>query len=224
MPARRAAWLAHSNALRAGFVLRRRIAMPATASSCAALEAGGSGIGSSPASTSSASSRRPISSRRRTLRWPACAAFSRSPCFSSVARAASKILAGQPRSRETSAISASATTHLARATASFGPKPRAARRSSVLARSRSPSCAIAMPRSASAGGSSRKATRSSAPSGSPAASASAAAVISESIQIPSHLLLPPQALPRHNVSHGRQPAKGVDAVAIVDDNIRIGKP
>ena len=33
----------------------------------------------------------------------------------------------------------------------------AARRSSVLARARSPSCAIAMPRSASAGGSSRKA-------------------------------------------------------------------
>src|SRR5580765_1714484 len=48
-----------------------------------------------------------------------------------------------------------------------------------------------MPRSASAGGSSRRATRFSAPSGSPAASARAAAVISESIGIPSHLSLPP---------------------------------
>ena len=60
--------------------------------------------------------------------------------------------AGQPRSRETKAISASATTQRARATASFGPKARAARRSSVRARPRSPSCAIAMPRKASAGG------------------------------------------------------------------------
>ena len=37
-----------------------------------------------------------------------------------------RLRAGQPRSRETSAISASATTHRARATASFGPKARAA--------------------------------------------------------------------------------------------------
>ena len=48
-----------------------------------------------------------------------------------------------------------------------------------------------MPRSASAGASSRSATRFSAPSGSPAASARAAAVISESIEIPPHLSLPP---------------------------------
>lgn len=45
--------------------------------------------------------------------------------------------------------------------------------------------------SASAGASSRSATRFSAPSGSPAASARAAAVISESIGIPPHLSLPP---------------------------------
>ena len=64
-------------------------------------------------------------------------------------------------------------------------------RSSAFARTRSPSCAIAMPRSASAGASSRKATRFSAPSGSPAASARAAAVISESMGIPPHLSLPP---------------------------------
>src|SRR5271166_4952663 len=70
---------------------------------------------------------------------------------------------------------------LARATASFGPKARAALRRRAFARTRSPSWAIAMPRSASAGASSRKATRFSAPRGSPAASARAAAVISESI-------------------------------------------
>ena len=59
--------------------------------------------------------------------------------------------------------------------------------SRALARTRSPSCAIAMPRSASAGASSRSATRFNAPSGSPAASARAAAVISESIRIPTNL-------------------------------------
>ena len=89
--------------------------------------------------------------------------LTRSPCSSSVARAASSAFAGQPRSRETSAISASATTHLARATASFGPKARAARRRRAFARTRSPSCAIAMPRSARAGASSRRATRFNAP-------------------------------------------------------------
>ena len=77
---------------RAGLVRRRRIAMPATTSSCAARKAGGSGVGSSPASPRSASSRRPISSRRRTSRWRACAALTRSPCASSAARAASSSL------------------------------------------------------------------------------------------------------------------------------------
>ena len=52
--------------------------------------------------------------------YRACAAFTRSPCSSSVTRAESSAFAGQLKSRETSAISASATTHLARATASFG--------------------------------------------------------------------------------------------------------
>ena len=59
-----------------------------------------------------------------------------------------------------------------------------------LARTRSPSCAIAMPRSASAGASSRRATRFNAPRGSPAASARAAAVISESIWNPVTLVTP----------------------------------
>ena len=104
-----------------------------------------------------------------------------------VGRAASSAFAGQPKSRATSAISASATTHLARATAPFGPKAREARRRRAFARTRSPRCAIAMPRGARAGASSRRATRFNAPRGSPAASARAAAVISESIGIPSHL-------------------------------------
>jgi hypothetical protein len=96
-------------------------------------------------------------------------------------------LADELKSRETSAISASATMHRARATACFAPKRRAAFRSSAFARANSPSCAIAMPRSAKAGASLRKATRFNAPSGSPAASARAAAVISASIGIPPNL-------------------------------------
>ena len=57
----------------------------------------GSGVGSSSASMRSASSRRPIRSRRRTSRLRACAALTRSPCASSVARAASSALAGQAK-------------------------------------------------------------------------------------------------------------------------------
>src|SRR5262249_57466380 len=57
------------------------------------------------------------------------------------------------------------------------------------------SWAIAMPRSASAGASPRRATRFRAPRGSPAASACAAAVISESIGIPTHLSLPSSRTP-----------------------------
>ncbi len=85
IPASRAACSARASAARAAFVRSRRIAIPATTSSCAARDAGGKGAGSSWASTRSASSRRPISSRRRTSRWRACAAFTRSPCASSVA-------------------------------------------------------------------------------------------------------------------------------------------
>src|SRR3989441_5346697 len=147
---------------------------------------------------------RPIRRRRRASRYRACAAFARSPCSSSVARAASSIFAGQPRSREASAISASATMHLARATASLGPKMHAAFRRSSFARAKSPSCAIAMPRSASAGASSRSATRFNAPRGSPAARARAAAVIRESIRIPTHLSLPPLLYPALNIAHGNQ--------------------
>jgi hypothetical protein len=126
--------------------------------------------------------------RPSTIAVPPCPAAVSIFCAARTAPCAS---AGQPRSRETSALSASVTTHLARATASFGPKARAARHRRSFARTRSPICAIAMPRSASAGASSRRATRFNAPRGSPAASARAAAVIGESIGIPSHLSLPP---------------------------------
>src|SRR5712672_1530192 len=126
----RAAHSARASAARAAFVRRRRIAIPATTSSWAVLDAGGKGLGSSSASIRSASSRRPIKRRRRSSRYRACAAFTRSPCASSVARAASSAFAGQPRSRETSAISASATPYLARA---FGPKEAVARARCVVA-------------------------------------------------------------------------------------------
>ena len=76
----RAARSARASAARAAFVRRRRIAIPATTSSWAALDAGGKGAGSSSASVRSASSRRPIRSRRRTSRYRACAALTRSPC------------------------------------------------------------------------------------------------------------------------------------------------
>ena len=61
---------------------------------------------------------------------------------------------------------------------------------------------MAMPRSASAGASSRSATRFSAPSGSPAASARAAAVISESIANPVTLVTPAVRRLALNLPHG----------------------
>src|SRR5262249_24761956 len=101
---------------------------------------------------------------------------------------------------------------------SFGPKARAAFRRSSFARTRSPSCAIAMPRSASAGASSRSATRFKAPSGSPAASARAAAVISESTGIPPHLSLPPRPPQALNLSHDRQPKSHFEKGETDDDD------
>src|SRR6516165_10429818 len=94
--------------------------------------------------------------------------------------------------------------HLARATASFGLKARAARRRRSFARTKSPSCAIAMPRRARAGASLRSATRFNAPRGSPAARARAAAVISESMRVPPHLSLPPLRGSALNIAHGHQ--------------------
>jgi hypothetical protein len=100
-----------TSAARVVFVRRRRIVIPATIRPWAVFNAGGKGAGSNSASARSASSMRPIRRRRRTSRYRAYAALTRSPCSSSVARAASSAFAGQPSSRETSAISASATTH-----------------------------------------------------------------------------------------------------------------
>jgi hypothetical protein len=135
------------------------MAIPASTSSWAVLDAGGKRLGSRSARLSSASSRRPIRSSRR--------------------------------------ISDSA--H-----ARHSDGHRALRASPALRRAYSPSCFIAMPRSASAGGSSRKATRFNAPRGSPAASARAAALINESIGIPPHLSLPPFRHPAVNIAHGHR--------------------
>src|SRR4029453_687903 len=86
---------------------------------------------------------------------------------------------------------------------------------SAFARTRSPSCAIAMPRSARAGASSRRATRFNAPGGSPAASARAAAEIGGSIGIPSHLSLPPLRFPALNLSHDQHPPDDCCALGLV---------
>jgi hypothetical protein len=202
--ASRAARASRVSAARAVRARSWRIATAATTSSWAVLAAGEKGDGSSSISPEAASSIRPIRRRRRTSRCRACAAFRSSPCASSVARAVSSAFAGQLKSRETSAISASATTHRARATISFEPKARPALLRSVFARPRSPSWAIAIPRSASAGGSSRSATRLSALTASPAASARAAAVIIESIAIASQLSLPAPPASALNLSHDRR--------------------
>src|SRR5215813_6518249 len=67
-----------------------------------------------------------------------------------------------------------------------------------------------MPRSASAGASSRSATRFNAPRGSPEASARAAAVISESIGILTRLSLP--SVDDLHLSSSRDKMKGVKAM------------
>src|SRR5436309_9082355 len=67
-----------------------------------------------------------------------------------------------------------------------------------------------MPRSARAGASSRWATRVNAPRGSHAARSRAAAVISETIGIPSHLSLPPFRYPALNVSHDQRPSGRIE--------------
>ena len=96
--------------------------MPAAINSCTARAAGARTAGSRLASMRSASSRRPIRSWRRACRCRACAALAGSPWACKAARAASSAFSGQASSRETSAISASATTQRARDSASFGSK------------------------------------------------------------------------------------------------------
>ena len=158
-----------------------RSASSAAISSATAASDGGRPRASRRASAAAASSRRPSSKSRRAAISRACSALARSARASSVAAAAASERGEPPRSRMASATSASATTHRARASSSWAPKPRAARRRSSRARGCSPSWAMAMPRRASAGGSSRRATRLSAPSASPAARARAAAAIRESM-------------------------------------------
>ena len=133
MRAPRAAASARASAANAALARTRRMEIPATARSCMARNAGVRAERSSCASLCSASSRRPIRSRRRASRQRAWAAFARSPCASRVADAAASGFVDQARSREASAISASATTHLARAT-------------SLLDRKRAPLAAAALSR------------------------------------------------------------------------------
>ena len=116
------------------FVRRRRIAIPATTSSWAVRDGGRKGAGSSSASARSASSRRPISSRRRTARYRACAAFTGSPCAFERRPRRVERFDGQPRSRETSAISAWRPRTSRGPPLSFGPKARTARRKRAFAR------------------------------------------------------------------------------------------
>ena len=133
MPAWRAARSASASALRACLIRKRRIAIPATASSWVARNAGGKDVASNFVSARSASSRRPVKRKRRTSRCRAWAAFARSPRRSSAARAVSSAFAEKLKSRDTSAISASATTQRARANTSFGPKARAASKERLCA-------------------------------------------------------------------------------------------
>ena len=109
---------------------------------------------SSVASAPSASSTRPRRSCLRIWRRRAWAAFSRSPCAAKVRSASASARAGEARSRDARAISASAVRQRARPMLSRGPNRRPARRRSSLAFGRSPSWAIAIPRRASAAGSS----------------------------------------------------------------------
>jgi len=164
IPAWLAACSARARAARAVFVRRRRIAIPATTSSWAALEAGGKGAGSSSgertlglvAGARSGGGAGPRDSARarhlcghRVLR--ASPALRRAPSQASPGRA--RRARSRPRRR-----------HTARGPRPLSDRrPRAAFRRRVFARTRSPSCAIAMTRSASAGASSRKAIRFSAP-------------------------------------------------------------
>ena len=192
MPRVRAARSARTSAARAAFASRRRMAIPATTSSCTARDAGGRAAGSSSASARSAACDSPDQEQTPDLeivahvrRWRGRRAPRAPPAPRGAPSPASRGRARRARSRPR------------RRRTALAPPPRAVRRParrcrrSGFARARSPSCAIAMPRSARAGASPRRATRFSAPSGSPAARARAAVAISASSRIPSHLSLPP---------------------------------
>ena len=149
----------------------------------------------------SASLRRPIRSRRRISRYRAWAAFTRITVrFECYARRAERLrrpaqVPGGKRDLGLGDHAPCARQRLARAVGARRPAQQGP------ARAKSPSCAIAVPRSARAGGSSRRAIRFSAPRGSPTANARAAAVISESIEIPSRLSLPALGSRQPNLAH-----------------------
>ena len=187
----------------AAFVRRRRIAIPATTSSWTLLDAGGNGAGSSPGKHSlrlvQASNQEEASNlqvpRMRGVQ-PVTVFFERhARCIerflrpAQVARGKRDLGFGDDAPRSCHGF--------------FGLKARRADRSSACARWKSPSCAIAIPRSASAGASSRSATRFNAPRGSPLARARAAAVIRESIEIPPHLSLSARSTPASLFVYGR---------------------
>ena len=197
---------ARASASRAALVRRRRIAIPATTSSWAALDAGGRGAGSSSASVRSASSRRPIRSEPPDLeisrvrgvhavavlleRRPRGVERLRGPA--QVARDQRDLGFGDDASRARHGLFRTEGARRA-----FAAEP---------SRGRDRRAAPSRCREARAPArSSRRATRFSAPSGSPAASARAAAVISESIGIPPHLSLPPFHVRSQSIS-GSRPA------------------
>ncbi len=194
MPERSAAVRASARAARAERIWRRRMAMPARRSQRADARAGGRAAASSPSSRASAWSGWPTSRARRAARCRAWVALARSPWRSRTVRTSGRRLAGQLRSRETSAISVSASLQRALAMASPGPNRCAADLSKARARVRSPNCAMAMPRRARAAGSSRKDTRLSAPRMSPWARACPAAAITASMAIPTQVSLPARSL------------------------------
>ena len=173
MRARSAAERARPKQRRACAVESRRMAISAAMSSAVASSCVGARSRASAASARSAASKSPSNTRRRAPMSAPCAALRASPLSARTLKAAFNSASSCDNVRCASAISAAATMQRARPSASFGPKPRAARRNSLRAVSSSPSCAMAMPRSASAGGSPRRATPFSAPSGSPAAKARA---------------------------------------------------
>jgi hypothetical protein len=145
---------------RARFRRRRRIAIPATISSWAVLDAG---KGEGRCGRALGLVGHPISKEAPASQTRACAAFTRSPCLECRLCRCERSL--QPRSRETSAISARRRRILREPPPLSTEGMRSVAGEPLLERDRR--AAPSRPRSASAGASSRRATRFSAPSGHP---------------------------------------------------------
>jgi hypothetical protein len=159
--------------------------------------ADGRTAGSSSASMRSASSIRPIRRWRRSSRYCACAALTRSPCFSSVARPLHRAFSQASPGRARRARSRPRQRHTSRELRALWHRTHAPRVEAAFSREQDHRAAPSRCLEARAQQRRRVAqTRFNAPSGSPAASARAAAVISESIRIPSNL--------SHSVTHPHQ--------------------